>query len=144
MSAKEATHSSEIIGNEIGERSELDVQRLGAWWKLKDPTLRSLVFDFFFSSRRRHTRWPRDWSSDVCSSDLEIGGTAVVGDIRREAREERRERVAGQDQVPREEDAADGERGKGGAPAPARDEQHDRSEERRVGKEGRARLSGDE
>src|SRR5437870_9958523 len=28
-------------------------------------------FFFFFSSRRRHTRWPRDWSSDVCSSDLE-------------------------------------------------------------------------
>src|SRR5690625_6005704 len=27
---------------------------------------------FFFSSRRRHTRWPRDWSSDVCSSDLNI------------------------------------------------------------------------
>src|SRR5439155_10845879 len=26
---------------------------------------------FFFSSRRRHTRWPRDWSSDVCSSDLD-------------------------------------------------------------------------
>src|SRR6266508_3917114 len=25
---------------------------------------------FFVSSRRRHTRWPRDWSSDVCSSDL--------------------------------------------------------------------------
>src|SRR5437773_11690289 len=25
---------------------------------------------FFFSSRRRHTRWPRDWSSDMCSSDL--------------------------------------------------------------------------
>src|SRR5207253_3697540 len=25
-----------------------------------------------FSSRRRHTRWPRDWSSDVCSSDLKI------------------------------------------------------------------------
>src|SRR5690625_6784534 len=28
---------------------------------------------FFFSSRRRHTRWPRDWSSDVCSSDLAEG-----------------------------------------------------------------------
>src|SRR5215208_1231170 len=28
---------------------------------------------FFFSSRRRHTRWPGDWSSDVCSSDL-LGG----------------------------------------------------------------------
>src|SRR5690606_40109668 len=26
--------------------------------------------DFFFSSRRRHTRFSRDWSSDVCSSDL--------------------------------------------------------------------------
>src|SRR5690554_8219159 len=26
---------------------------------------------FFFSSRRRHTRCGRDWSSDVCSSDLE-------------------------------------------------------------------------
>src|SRR2546422_9330149 len=29
-----------------------------------------LVFFFFFSSRRRHTRCSRDWSSDVCSSDL--------------------------------------------------------------------------
>src|SRR5690606_40144113 len=27
---------------------------------------------FFFSSRRRHTRFSRDWSSDVCSSDLII------------------------------------------------------------------------
>src|SRR3712207_8469434 len=27
-------------------------------------------FFFFFSSRRRHTRYWRDWSSDVCSSDL--------------------------------------------------------------------------
>src|SRR5215510_12937195 len=30
----------------------------------------SILVFFFFSSRRRHTRWPRDWSSDVCSSDL--------------------------------------------------------------------------
>src|SRR6266513_3287994 len=38
---------------------------------------------FFFSSRRRHTRSKRDWSSDVCSSDLVRGGEAhrpgVVG-----------------------------------------------------------------
>src|SRR5207302_4252733 len=27
---------------------------------------------FFFSSRRRHTRFSRDWSSDVCSSDLKF------------------------------------------------------------------------
>src|SRR5690606_32173477 len=35
---------------------------------------------FFFSSRRRHTRFSRDWSSDVCSSDLELSGScpAVV------------------------------------------------------------------
>src|SRR5687768_17922276 len=30
-------------------------------------------FFFFFSSRRRHTRCSRDWSSDVCSSDLYSG-----------------------------------------------------------------------
>src|ERR1035437_10515804 len=30
----------------------------------------SLIFYFFFSSRRRHTRYWRDWSSDLCSSDL--------------------------------------------------------------------------
>src|SRR2546429_9276951 len=29
---------------------------------------------FFFSSRRRHTRCSRDWSSDVCSSDLKVHG----------------------------------------------------------------------
>src|SRR5437762_13486880 len=29
-----------------------------------------MVFSFFFSSRRRHTRYIGDWSSDVCSSDL--------------------------------------------------------------------------
>src|SRR6267154_5250898 len=28
---------------------------------------------FFFSSRRRHTRWTGDWSSDVCSSDILLG-----------------------------------------------------------------------
>src|SRR5690625_5376743 len=33
---------------------------------------------FFFSSRRRHTRWPRDWSSDVCSSDLLAADSDVV------------------------------------------------------------------
>src|SRR5215203_6754426 len=55
-----------------------------------------LQYFFFFSSRRRHTRYWRDWSSDVCSSDLgllvragrglvrdqvaELGGVAVVPD----------------------------------------------------------------
>src|SRR5690606_29392820 len=34
-------------------------------------------FFFFFSSRRRHTRFSRDWSSDVCSSDLILVSTVV-------------------------------------------------------------------
>src|SRR6266542_6439081 len=34
-------------------------------------------FFFFFSSRRRHTRCYRDWSSDVCSSDL-VGGQGAT------------------------------------------------------------------
>src|SRR5690606_40184447 len=34
---------------------------------------------FFFSSRRRHTRFSRDWSSDVCSSDLKEGGKILCG-----------------------------------------------------------------
>src|SRR3989449_5338344 len=52
-----------------------------------------ICFFFFFSSRRRHTRCSRDWSSDVCSSDLgamgplayevdvpRVGGVLLVGD----------------------------------------------------------------
>src|SRR5438105_11116691 len=37
----------------------------------------ALVLVFFFSSRRRHTRSTRDWSSDVCSSDLRPTGRAA-------------------------------------------------------------------
>src|SRR5438445_10548806 len=36
-------------------------------------------FFFFFSSRRRHTRYWRDWSSDVCSSDLFLPGFMLAG-----------------------------------------------------------------
>src|SRR3712207_5066249 len=32
---------------------------------------------FFFSSRRRHTRYWRDWSSDVCSSDLSSASSTL-------------------------------------------------------------------
>src|SRR5438309_7394348 len=43
---------------------------------------------FFFSSRRRHTRWNCDWSSDVCSSDLfrpglRLDGSSTALDLRR-------------------------------------------------------------
>src|SRR5690625_4561802 len=36
-----------------------------------------IEYIFFFSSRRLHTRWPRDWSSDVCSSDLALIFTQI-------------------------------------------------------------------
>src|SRR2546429_3747323 len=41
--------------------------------------LENAYFVFFFSSRRRHTRCSRDWSSDVCSSDLALEHRAQVG-----------------------------------------------------------------
>src|SRR5690606_22348605 len=43
------------------------------WMQVTNTHGRYLAFihlEFFFSSRRRHTRFSRDWSSDVCSSDL--------------------------------------------------------------------------
>src|SRR5438105_9380460 len=52
---------------------------------------------FFFSSRRRHTRSTRDWSSDVCSSDLvvnkhrgDLSVQSVPGDTRFQVRSEER------------------------------------------------------
>src|SRR5690554_5663849 len=43
-------------------------------------TITSIIF--FFSSRRRHTRCGRDWSSDVCSSDLDLlGDLDLVADL---------------------------------------------------------------
>src|SRR6266498_5598169 len=38
---------------------------------------------FFFSSRRRHTRSLRDWTSDVCSSDLVLRGQDLAARVRR-------------------------------------------------------------
>src|SRR5919204_643273 len=40
---------------------------MAGWWA---TAARCIVF--FFSSRRRHTRYIGDWSSDVCSSDLDL------------------------------------------------------------------------
>src|SRR5690606_40416532 len=90
---------------------------------------------FFFSSRRRHTRFSRDWSSDVCSSDLELGpfGRDHAG---LEA-----QRVAALDEIAEQPEAAGRRRDREVHRrldldvAPGRL----RSEERRVGKEGRAR-----
>src|SRR5439155_15044859 len=78
-------------------------------------------FFFFFSSRRRHTRWPRDWSSDVCSSDLE----SARHPLRR-----RRQGARG---------AGAARRGAAGSQATEGQRDGGRSEERRVGKECRCR-----
>ena len=75
-----------------------------------------LVF-FFFSSRRRHTSCSRDWSSDVCSSDLGGGATTNLKLI----------------QLPKMEVTEVTDFGK--------KKKKSRSEERRVGKECRSRWS---
>src|SRR2546428_9405756 len=81
-------------------------------------------FFFFFSSRRRHTRSDRDWSSDVCSSDLSPHGPETL--------------------FPPPFGEADDEE-----PGTLRRTDHggpgldERSEERRVGKEGRSRWAAD-
>src|SRR5207249_8544612 len=46
---------------------------------------------FFFSSRRRHTRSKRDWSSDVCSSDLAIASRISTAQLEPVRVEERRD-----------------------------------------------------
>src|SRR5439155_12508975 len=94
----------------------------------------TLVY-FFFSSRRRHTRWPRDWSSDVCSSDLVRAH--VRGEGRRHASEghARREHRGAW----RREQPSDRRRKMAVRPASIVLAALLRSEERRVGKECRSR-----
>src|SRR5206468_10013063 len=100
--------------------------------------LNHFLYFFFFSSRRRHTRSDRDWSSDVCSSDLFAShrpDDARCDQVRhleqpwQNVRRARRER----DEVALETvDAKADHRGRIGK----------RSEERRVGKECRCRGGG--
>src|SRR2546422_11304237 len=52
----------------------------GAVTNVTDPRAISMR-NFFFSSRRRHTRCSRDWSSDVCSSDLDFAALVLARHI---------------------------------------------------------------
>src|SRR5206468_8374051 len=93
------------------------------------------VLYFFFSSRRRHTRSDRDWSSDVCSSDLffyngrrpldYLPGSDLVGDVVGEYADAAHA-ITRRSSILLDRDAAFVEQ---------------RSEERRVGKECRSRGS---
>src|SRR5699024_11882820 len=97
---------------------------------------------FFFSSRRRHTRSKRDWSSDVCSSDLagiqakktelnkqeeQIQGGKTV--LKTEMDKARAQLESGEETLNEKISELDS----------AKEEAFKRSEERRVGKEGRYR-----
>src|SRR2546422_5245385 len=83
---------------------------------------------FFFSSRRRHTRCSRDWSSDVCSSDL--FALLLIGNDWKKKGLPCLLEAAGQLQCPALRLLVVG-----------RDTTDPRSEERRVGKECRSRWS---
>src|SRR5204863_3049667 len=95
--------------------------------------LLSFFFFFFFSSRRRHTRSLRDWSSDVCSSDLraDAGEPRARAGARFAVRAVRRRGVCVgcvPDCIPPAQHVSRAFRRR-------------RSEERRVGKECRSRWS---
>src|SRR5215813_8533076 len=90
---------------------EFDEQR-AIYYEIRDCVV---FMSFFVSSRRRHTRCGRDWSSDVCSSDLDI-----------EAHQRGKQTPIGFRDCPAEQVAL---------------ARQSRSEERRVGKECRSRWS---
>src|SRR5258706_10962796 len=52
-----------------------------SWLFLESLRLFFGGFFFFFSSRRRHTRLVSDWSSDVCSSDLDLSVASILGNL---------------------------------------------------------------
>src|SRR2546422_6698984 len=100
-----------------------------------DLSVLHLLFFFFFSSRRRHTRCSRDWSSDVCSSDLVRGEEAFVVHAIDFASRKRIAKVDGVDD--------EGFFASDFTLAEIKQLRavQDRSEERRVGKECRSRWS---
>src|SRR3712207_7684403 len=94
-----------------------------------------MMLYFFFSSRRRHTRYWRDWSSDVCSSDLVSSVDSQLCEIcpHRLLITKLRQSI-----VPY---AADTKRSCGEHQIFSSHSTVNRSEERRVGKECRSRWS---
>src|SRR5690606_40714965 len=96
---------------------------------------------FFFSSRRRHTRFSRDWSSDVCSSDL-----AERSQRHHQLRQPRHQHLVGQrreraaEELDREPGDPRRELEREQEPRHVLGEHRQRSEERRVGKERTTRA----
>src|SRR5690606_40310033 len=94
---------------------------------------RITVVIFFFSSRRRHTRFSRDWSSDVCSSDLPlfVHGEILALDEQGRASFQLLQSRMGLAHAP-------GRAARRAAAVPVHLILFDRSEERRAGKEWRS------
>src|SRR2546430_9186126 len=93
---------------------------------------------FFFSSRRRHTRFDCDWSSDVCSSDLAILGDSSRCPFACDAIIALRSRTGSVRSLQEWHERTTAEKQPlAGAKA------QERSEERRVGKECRSRWAPD-
>src|SRR2546429_2939489 len=109
---------------------------VNSWWHPRKFEACDCVCFFFFSSRRRHTRCSRDWSSDVCSSDLIM--VTAIHDISTALEAIRR---GAYDYIlkPFEKDQLF--LGVGRALQHRRLVNENRSEERRVGKECRSRWS---
>src|SRR5207302_6902436 len=97
---------------------------------------------FFFSSRRRHTRFSRDWSSDVCSSDLTSPTTLLLLQALRN-RAATKGSVVGLVLIAPAVDFTEALMWQC-FPAKVKREIEDRSEERRVGKEWRWRWSSEQ
>src|SRR5437016_13563812 len=94
-----------------------------------------ILFFFFFSSRRRHTRLVSDWSSDVCSSDLQKQPPAKIAVARSAGRASAMSEAPSQTaRLKKTRDLKNDLLGRLG----------ERSEERRVGKECRSRWSPDQ
>src|SRR2546430_8880136 len=124
-----------IIGWDLGLGYAAGAATGGVGWSGRFLSLLGL---FFFSSRRRHTRFDCDWSSDVCSSDLPraAGLRAARQDIHGPGVPPRVDADAAPPAAPDLPPRARGARAHGPMAHRPR-----RSEERRVGKECRSRWS---
>src|SRR3712207_8054760 len=97
----------------------------------------NISFFFFFSSRRRHTRYWRDWSSDVCSSDL----TSELDTFAQLALKARTQKISSVSFVPPVISTSSPDIAKIRSMIETAVDRSERSEERRVGKECRSRWS---
>src|SRR5256886_10468955 len=116
----------------------IDIQTYSCPQEVREMDIAFLDVFFFFSSRRRHTRFDCDWSSDVCSSDLRPPDSLRHAPLHLPARQRLVQDLA--DLLDRDE-VGDTRRVGAQVHLDLGDVRRPRSEERRVGKECRSRWS---